>query len=185
MTTIQCLKQCDTTLGPWVYLTGIVVRGKQCLAIHIAACRKAREMLMEKNGKKLSIVQDASPDYLACPVLTVNTILTSMHKMDHRYSAEESCPESPWWRILMYNDFLLADTMEDWAGKCGIAGFKNSGDGQQALFNDPRDLCQWQNGDIIVADAGNALLRRINQTGGGFSVFQVLNHCFRSDKPCH
>ena len=61
--------------------------------------------------------------------------------------------------------------MEEWAGTCGKSGF-NNGDGQQALFDYPRGLCQRPNGDIIVLDTENALLRSVNRTGGGFVCYE-------------
>lgn len=75
---------------------------------------------------------------------------------------------------------LTAETVEKWAGICGTKGFKNSGDGQQALFDNPRGLCQRPNGDIVVVDAGNALLRNVNRSGF-VTTFGGKLHEFGSD----
>lgn len=78
---------------------------------------------------------------------------------------------------------LAADTVEKWAGTCGTKGFKDSGDGHQALFDSPRGLCQRPNGDIIVIDAGNALLRSVNRSGFVTTFGGKLRESGRDDGP--
>lgn len=41
------------------------------------------------------------------------------------------------------------------------AGFKDSGDATRALFNSPRGLLYKSSGELLVADSGNGLIRRI------------------------
>lgn len=55
-------------------------------------------------------------------------------------------------------------TVTTLAGAPGIAGAEN-GVGSGALFNRPQDLTLSANGDLYVADTGNALIRKITPAG--------------------
>jgi hypothetical protein len=55
-------------------------------------------------------------------------------------------------------------TVTTLAGVAGISGVAN-GKGSDALFNQPRDLVVAANGNLWVADTGNALIRRIAPDG--------------------
>ena len=68
-------------------------------------------------------------------------------------------------QLVLTSNTLFADTIEIWAGICGKAGHRDSGEGVLALFDRPRGLCQMPNGDIIVIDSGNGLLRRVKRSG--------------------
>ena len=54
--------------------------------------------------------------------------------------------------------------MEVWAGKEGVAGFRNGPRGA-ALFRAPRGLCPDANGTLIVADSNNSCIRRVDKDG--------------------
>jgi len=51
-----------------------------------------------------------------------------------------------------------------YAGRLGHAGFRD-GHRQRALFSAPRGMCADTNGTLIIADSGNACVRRVSTNG--------------------
>ena len=68
-------------------------------------------------------------------------------------------------QMILTSNTPFAGTIDVLAGLCGLPGYRDSGEGGPVLFDSPRGLCQRPNGDIIVIDNKNALLRRVNRTG--------------------
>ena len=59
------------------------------------------------------------------------------------------------------------------AGRPGIAGLSD-GTGASALFNNPSDLVYDGNGNLYVADTGNAVIRRVTISSGTVGVVTTL-----------